>query len=114
MGGFMQPQGHVQVLLNMLVFGLTPQAALDAPRFCIGAGTPDVGEVMDRTVYLEDGIRDDVVEGLKKLGHKVEVLTGVKRGLFGRGQVIRAHLDEGQLVYSAGSDPRGDGAAMPA
>ena len=110
----MQPQGHLQVLLNMLVFGLTPQAALDAPRFCIGAGTPDEGEVMDRTVYLEDGIKPDVVEGLRKLGHEVEVVKGVERGLFGRGQVIRAHYDDGQVVYSAGSDPRGDGAAFPA
>jgi gamma-glutamyltranspeptidase/glutathione hydrolase len=114
MGGFMQPQGHLQVLLNMLVFGLTPQAALDAPRFCIGAGTPDEGKVLDRTVYLEDGIKPEVVEGLKKLGHEVEVIKGVSRGLFGRGQVIRAHWDDGQIVYSAGSDPRGDGAAMPA
>jgi gamma-glutamyltranspeptidase/glutathione hydrolase len=114
MGGFMQPQGHLQVLLNMLVFKLSPQAALDAPRFCIGAGTPDEGKVLDRTVYLEDGIKPEVVEGLKKLGHEVEVIKGVQRGLFGRGQVIRAHWDDGQLVYSAGSDPRGDGAAMPA
>ncbi|GAB7349929.1 hypothetical protein MBLNU459_g0628t3 [Dothideomycetes sp. NU459] len=115
MGGFMQPQGHVQVLLNMLVFGLTPQAALDAPRICIGAGMPDSGDVFDRTVYLEEGIKPDVAKELEKMGHKVEFLTGMSRGMFGRGQVIRWHVDgeEGRGVWSAGSDPRGDGAALP-
>ncbi|KAF2758537.1 gamma-glutamyltranspeptidase [Pseudovirgaria hyperparasitica] len=113
MGGFMQPQGHVQVLLNMTVFGLHPQAALDAPRFCIGAGMPEAGDVADRTVYLEDGIKDEVVQELRAMGHKVEVVKGYARGLFGRGQLIRRHEDDGQLVWSAGSDPRGDGSAMP-
>ena len=114
MGGFMQPQGHVQVLLNMLTFGCNPQAALDAPRICIGAGMPDQGTVLDRTVYLEEGIRDDVVKGLRELGHEVEVVRGYERGMFGRGQVIRCHVEDGRCVYSAGSDPRGDGAAYPA
>ncbi|KIW07467.1 gamma-glutamyltransferase [Verruconis gallopava] len=109
MGGFMQPQGHVQVLLNSLVFGLNPQAALDAPRFCIGGSYE-----LDDLVLLEEGIAPEVVEGLKKLGHHVQVRTGLERSVFGRGQIIRTHWDEGQLVYTAGSDPRGDGAAMPA
>ena len=113
MGGFMQPQGHVQVLLNMVVFGLNPQAALDAPRMCIGAGMPDDGEEVDRSVYLEDGVPEDVVQGLAKLGHEVCVVEGMKRGMFGRGQVIRAHWEDGRIIYSAGSDPRGDGMAMP-
>ncbi|KAL1614642.1 hypothetical protein SLS54_009612 [Diplodia seriata] len=116
MGGFMQPQGHVQVLLNMLVFGHSPQTALDAPRVCIGAGMPDQRneqKAVDRTVYLEDGIRPDVVEKLKAMGHQVEVVEGHQRGLFGRGQLIRCHVEDGQTVWSAGSDPRGDGAAMP-
>jgi gamma-glutamyltranspeptidase / glutathione hydrolase len=113
MGGFMQPQGHVQVLLNMLVFGLNPQAALDAPRFCIGAGLPDHGEVADATVYLEEGIHSDVVKGLQDLGHQVKVVKGYERALFGRGQVIRRHIDDGVLVWSGGSDLRGDGSAMP-
>ncbi|KAF2403856.1 gamma-glutamyltranspeptidase [Trichodelitschia bisporula] len=114
MGGFMQPQGHVQVLLNMLAFGHSPQAALDAPRFCVGAGMPNDGKVFSRMVNLEEGISEEVVEQLREMGHEVQVVKGHARGLFGRGQVIRVHHDDGQIVYSAGSDPRGDGAAHPA
>ncbi|KAK1036785.1 hypothetical protein LTR33_016306 [Friedmanniomyces endolithicus] len=106
MGGFMQPQGHVQVLLNQLVFGLTPQAALDSPRVCIGAGMPEAGDVFDRTVYVEEGMPEATVKGLKDLGDQVEVVKGMARGLFGRGQVIRWSVDkvEGKGVWSAGSD----------
>lgn len=112
MGGFMQPQGHVQVLLNMIAFKLNPQAALDAPRFCIGAeGIP--GDGNGRKVFLEDGIKAEVVDDLRKMGHDVRFVTGYKRGVFGRGQLIRAHVEEGINVFSAGSDPRGDGAAYP-
>ena len=114
MGGYMQPQGHVQVLLNMQAFGLDPQAALDAPRFCIGAGTPDRGKVLTRTVHLEEGIPAETAAALRALGHDVELVTGWGRGLFGRGQVIRVHREDGRTVYSAGSDPRGDGHAVPA
>lgn len=110
MGAFMQPQGHVQVLLNMLAFNYHPQAALDAPRICIAADS----EPGNQTVYIEEGISDEAIEGLKRLGHQVKVLTGWQRGMFGRGQIIRCHYDDGQLVYSAGSDPRGDGMAIPA
>ncbi|KAK8168267.1 gamma-glutamyltranspeptidase [Phyllosticta citrichinensis] len=116
MGGFMQPQGHVQVLLNTLVFQLTPQAALDAPRVCIGAGMPDQSNKnrgLDRTVYLEEGVKPEVAVKLEEMGHKVAIVKGYQRGLFGRGQVIRCHEEDGQVVWSAGSDPRGDGAAMP-
>lgn len=112
MGGFMQPQGHVQVLLNMLAFKYNPQAALDAPRFCIGAGMPDAGNVFD-TVYLEEGISEEVAQELREMGHSVEIVRGFQRGLFGRGQVIRCHMEDGRHVYSAGSDPRGDGGAFP-
>jgi gamma-glutamyltranspeptidase/glutathione hydrolase len=110
MGGFMQPQGHVQVLLNMLAFGYHPQAALDSPRICIAAPT---SESTDRTIFVEEGITNEAVEGLRRLGHKIEVLREWKRAMFGRGQIIRLHYDEGSLVYSAGSDPRGDGMAFP-
>ncbi|KAI1179217.1 gamma-glutamyltranspeptidase [Nemania sp. FL0916] len=116
MGGFMQPQGHVQVLLGQIVGGLNPQQALDAPRVCIGAGMPDDGKVIDATVSVEEGISEETIEGLRKLGHKVEVLTGMARARFGRGQIIRWTTDPIETdtgVWSAGSDPRGDGAAYP-
>ncbi|KAK4127590.1 gamma-glutamyltranspeptidase [Parathielavia appendiculata] len=119
MGGFMQPQGHVQVLLGQLVGGLSPQQALDAPRVCIGAGMADVGEVFDRTVYVEEGMPAETIRGLRELGHRVEVLGrwgGKGRQMFGRGQIIRWTVDEvdGTGLWSAGSDMRGDGAAYPA
>ena len=111
MGGFMQPQGHVQVLLGQIVGGLSPQQALDAPRVCVVAEG-------DRSVFVEEGMAEEAIEGLKSLGHKVEVLHGWGargRQMFGRGQIIRWTVDEvdGGGVWSAGSDMRGDGAAYP-
>jgi gamma-glutamyltranspeptidase/glutathione hydrolase len=69
MGGFMQPQGHVQVLLNKLR-GLSPQQCIDAPRLSIGAGLPGQGTGKDQVeadseIYLEDGVKDEVVEELR-------------------------------------------------
>ncbi|KAJ5548597.1 hypothetical protein N7513_005831 [Penicillium frequentans] len=109
MGGFMQPQGHVQVLLNMLVFGMSPQEALDAPRVCIGVET----DGSEGWVDVEEGIGSEAIDGLKKRGHRVKVKSGWQRDLFGRGQIIRSRMEDGQRVYSAGSDPRGDGMAIP-
>ncbi|KAL1963391.1 hypothetical protein VTN77DRAFT_8407 [Rasamsonia byssochlamydoides] len=131
MGGFMQPQGHVQVLLNQLLFGHTPQGALDAPRICVGGSLPvAAGQTASSassseeekdfdpsdTVFLEEGIPDHVATGLRQLGHHVHFVHGWgKREMFGRGQVIRCHYDgtDGKILYSAGSDPRGDGGAFP-
>lgn len=89
MGGYMQPQGHVQILLNMLHHNLNPQSTLDAPRFCISADVPTEKEEGDigTLVYLEDGVKEDVVQGLREMGHRVEVLGGHERAQFGRGQV---------------------------
>ncbi|KAK3995042.1 putative gamma-glutamyltransferase YwrD [Cladorrhinum sp. PSN332] len=123
MGGFMQPQGHVQVLLGQLVGKLNPQQALDASRICIGAGMADEGDVFDRTVYVEEGMGEEVAEGLSKLGHRVKVVSTSGEGdswqaraTFGRGQVIRWTVDEvdGTGVWSGGSDMRGDGGVYPA
>jgi len=117
MGAFMQPQGHVQVLLGQVVGGLSPQQALDAPRVCIGPGQPDDDtDEQDLTVSVEEGMPESTIEGLRKLGHKVEVVSGMARAMFGRGQVIRWSVDpvDGTGVWSAGSDLRGDGGAYPA
>jgi gamma-glutamyltranspeptidase / glutathione hydrolase len=103
MGGFMQPQGHLQVFLA-LAQGLDPQSALDLPRFCIEDGTAG-GEVA-----LEQGIPDTVMTELAGRGHPVKLVRGWERALFGRGQVILRDPVNG--VLTGGSDPRADGCAM--
>lgn len=103
MGGFMQPQGHVQVLSALVDDGLDPQAALDRPRFCI-----DVDESGGR-VAIEEGMPDATFAGLKDMGHSVYSVSGYERALFGRGQVILRDAETG--VLCAGSDPRADGYA---
>ncbi len=104
MGGFMQPQGHVQVFLA-LAQGLDPQTALDLPRFCIEDGTAG------GTVALEEGIPETTLADLAGRGHPVRRVTGWERALFGRGQVILRDPATGVLI--GGSDPRADGCAMP-
>lgn len=105
MGGFMQPQGHMQVACALLDDGQNPQAALNQPRFCI---EPDeAGSV----VSLEEGISPDTAATLAKWGHRVRMVKGVERALFGRGQIIRRNPETG--VLEGGSDPRADGCAMP-
>ncbi|KAJ7038319.1 gamma-glutamyltranspeptidase [Mycena alexandri] len=120
MGGYMQPQGHIQVLQGMLR-GYTPQAALDSPRFCISAGLPDseskdsgnAGDI-NSEVYIEEGIPQATIDKLKEMGHDARPATGFQRGMFGRGQVIQKITDSsGQFVWAAGSDLRADGHASP-
>ena len=103
MGGFMQPQGHLQVFLA-LAQGLDPQSALDMPRFCIADGASG-GEVA-----LEHGIPAKTIAALTRRGHQVQEVTGWERALFGRGQVILRNPETG--VLTGGSDPRADGCAM--
>ncbi|KAG9017411.1 hypothetical protein FRB93_007526 [Tulasnella sp. JGI-2019a] len=118
MGGFMQPQGHVQVLLNILR-GFSPQAALDAPRFCISAALPDAevptsgkekaGDI-NAEVYFEEGISEETVKTLQSMGHEGKIARGSQRSILGRGQVIQKLQDiSGRMVWAAGSDPRADG-----
>ncbi|RIB30488.1 gamma-glutamyltranspeptidase [Gigaspora rosea] len=115
MGGFMQPQGHVQVLLNLIHHHYDPQTALDAPRIQIDPLKKDGDEPpLISQVKVEEGISDNVVAELKNLGHCVEVVKGFDRSVFGRGQIIEQKFDPKfkQRVWAAGSDLRGDGHAV--
>jgi gamma-glutamyltranspeptidase/glutathione hydrolase len=104
MGGFMQPQGHLQVFLALACDHLDPQACLDLPRFCIEDGTTG------GNVALEKGIPQRVIADLKASGHNARVVNGYDRALFGRGQIILRNNLTG--VLTAGSDARADGCAM--
>lgn len=94
MGGAMQPQGHVQVLLNLVEFGMDLQEAVDAARFRHFNGA---------TVAIED-LPDDIEDKLRALGHNLRSPVGVA---FGGAQAVMK-LERG---WAAGSDPRKDGMA---
>ncbi len=98
MGGSMQPQGHLQVMVRIADYGQNPQTACDGPRFRIVQG-------MD--VNVEGGLAPAALEALAKRGHRIVEL---KEGYmdFGGGQMIWK-LDGG---YLAASDPRRDGQAV--
>jgi len=98
MGGMMQPQGHVQVVVGSLDHDLNPQAVLDAPRWRVTDGLD---------VELELGTPEYILRALAARGHAVTV--PFERSDFGRGQIIW-RLDNGAFV--AGSDSRADGAAV--
>ena len=126
----MQPQGHVQVLSNLLDRGMDPQAALDAPRFCIA---PASGDLQDKrpdmlqadrgsiVVYFEEGFPRDAVDFVEMAGYRVvRNVAGHARKMFGRGQCVVARPDDSSnkrkrddqlCVLWAGSDGRGDGCA---
>ncbi|MGE5140335.1 MAG: gamma-glutamyltransferase [Rudaea sp.] len=104
MGGFMQPQGHVQVLVGMIDDGLDPQEALDRPRFCLTDASPS------SRVELEEGMPFRTIARLAEMGHDVVPVTGYARAGFGRGQIIRRDPETG--VLCGGSDPRADGQAV--
>lgn len=103
MGGFMQPQGHAQVVVSLFADSLDPQGALDQPRFCIEDGT------VGGRIALEDGIPVSVMSALADRGHQVRPVSGYSRAIFGRGQIILRNPNSGALA--GGSDPRADGQA---
>ena len=101
MGGFMQPQGQVQALLNIIEFGMGVQTALDAPRFRYFQGNE---------VALEPSISPNIVQELVNKEHHVIELDDPYSQEFGGGQAIMVHPSTKTLI--AGSDPRKDGCAI--
>ena len=98
MGGFMQPQGHLQVFTRIVDYKQNPQAALDAPRWQVTRGTK---------VTIEPGFESSLYDELKRRGHDLEIAE-LRSVTFGRGQAIYK-LDDG---YCGASDLRADGQAV--
>ena len=98
MGGYMQPQGHLQMVVNTVDYGMNPQTSLDAPRWQWLRG---------KDIEVEMAAAQHIISGLDARGHRVAV-QGAVTG-FGRGQIIW-RLPNG--AYVAGSEPRADGCAV--
>ncbi|OIK11417.1 gamma-glutamyltransferase family protein [Bacillus sp. MUM 13] len=96
MGGYMQPQGHMQVVMNTVDFHLNPQAALDAPRWQWISG---------KKVQVEPHFPNHIAQALSRKGHQIEV--ALDTGGFGRGQIIWRDPKTGVLM--GGTEPRTDG-----
>ena len=109
MGGDMQPQGHVQIVVNLVDFGMNLQEAGDAPRFHHGGSSEPTGTVMRSGGYvnLESGIPMEVRRALVRRGHRIVESTGT---VFGGYQAI--HRDPRTGVYSGATESRKDGCAM--
>ncbi len=99
MGGFMQPQGHFQVLSAMIDDGLNPQEALNRPRWQVDSGDPG------GALLIEEGTPFKTMADLAQRGHRIQPEAGLGRGNFGRGQIIRSQRG----ALHGGSEPRADG-----
>jgi gamma-glutamyltranspeptidase / glutathione hydrolase len=106
MGGDMQPQGHVQIVLNLIDFGMNLQEAGDAPRMYHTGSSEPTGEVMEGggKLYLEAGFPPETVRELMKRGHDVGSTVA---GAYGGYQAIKR--EDG--VYTGASESRKDGQA---
>ncbi len=108
MGGDMQPQGHVQVLVNLLVHGMDPQQAGDAPRVRHDGSSTPTGDAMrdGGLVHLEPAFGDEVAAALRRKGHRVETSEG------GYGGYQGIWIDEVTGMLLGGSESRKDGLAL--
>jgi gamma-glutamyltranspeptidase/glutathione hydrolase len=100
MGGDMQPQGHVQFLVNLIDFKMNLQEAVDAPR---------ARHLQGLEIYLEDGIPEEVAKALHEKGHRV-IQGNPTTNQVGGGQAI--YLDRMENVLLGASDRRKDGCAL--
>ena len=111
MGGSMQPQGHVQILINMIDYGMNPQEAGDAARMNHTGGRQPTGNGEDDllgTLHMEPGVSAGTVTALEKMGHRVEIVhDGV---MFGGYQAIYRDPETG--VYIGATEMRKDGLAI--
>ena len=108
MGGDFQPQGHAQIVMNMVDYGMNVQEAGDAPRWDhSGGSSPVTGPSTDKgEVHVESGIPYETVRGLMGRGHKV----GFARGIYGGYQAIYRDPETG--FYHGASESRKDGQAV--
>ena len=108
MGGDFQPQGHAQIVMNMVDYGMNVQEAGDAPRWDhSGGSSPVTGPSSDKgEVHVESGIPYETVRGLMGRGHKV----GFARGIYGGYQAIYRDPETG--FYHGASESRKDGQAV--
>ena len=110
MGGGMQPQGHVQILTNLIDFGMGVQEAGDASRWQHEGDSEPTGEKLTEAggyLNVESGVPNETVRELKKKGH--DVRTDV--GGYGGYQAIKVEMHDGQRVYVGASESRKDGQA---
>lgn len=107
MGGAMQPQGHAQIVVNLIDFKMNLQEAGDAPRIQHGGSSQPTGQVMTNggILYLETGIDYEVIRALAKKGHKIQFNIG------GYGGYQAIMWDERNQVYYGASESRKDGQA---
>jgi len=107
MGGAVQPQGHAQIVVNVVDFGMNLQEAGDAPRMRHRGSSQPTGSKMTNggTLYLESGFPPETLRELRKKGHRL----GFGVGMFGGYQAIGVDLEN--KVYSGASESRKDGQA---
>jgi gamma-glutamyltranspeptidase/glutathione hydrolase len=108
MGGDMQPQGHIQIMINVVDFGMDLQEAGDAARFHHTDSSEPTGTVMTDggVVHLESGVSAEIKRELMRRGHRIEEITPV---VFGGYQAIRRNPETG--VYAGATESRKDGMA---